>query len=295
MIFTLPKTRDRRIDGSSHRTKSLPLARALVAVAARRAVLLASLAVVAASVAVPTAHAEDAAPPPPPAISEEAAAAVAAMKKTLETPALSFTARTMRVYLDDDGQPLHIFHTVKVVARFPDRVKIQVNGDDGANELYYDGNQVSVFSPDRAEYAMLAVPGSIEAALNEALGKLHIDFPLVNFFAVSPDRSLLSGAVAGWQVGTSMIEGVECRHLVFLKKGDVDLELWVENNKAATPRRLIVTYRLLPGQPSFLAEFTNWDSRVQPADAVFAFRAPPKAKQIALNPPVVPGQQGAQQ
>ena len=295
MIITLPKTCDRRIDrsGSSHRTKSFLLARALIAGAARRAVLLASLTVVAASVA--TAHAENAAPPPPPAISQEAAAAVAAMKDSLETPALSFTARTMRVYLDDDGQPLHIFHTIKVVARFPDRVKIQVNGDDGANELYYDGNQVSVFSPDRAEYAMLAVPGTIEAALNEVLGKLNIDFPLVNFFAVSPDRSLLSGAVAGWQVGTSMIEGVECHHLVFLKKGDVDLELWVENNKAATPRRLMVTYRLLPGQPSFLAEFTNWDSRVQPADAVFAFRAPPKAKQIVLNPPVVAGQQGAQQ
>ena len=262
---------------------------------ARRAVLLASLSLAAISIALPAARAEDALPSVPPAISEEANAAVAAMKKTLATPALAFTARTMRVYLDDDGQPLHIFHTIKVVARFPDRVKIQVSGDDGSNELFYDGNAVSVFSPDRAEYATIAVPGSIEAALNEVLGKLNIDFPLVNFFATAPERSLLSGVVAGWQVGNSTIDGVECRHLMFLKKGDVDMELWVDKSPAATPRRLIVTYRLLPGQPSFIAEFTNWDTRVQPNDAVFAFRAPPKAKQIALQPPAQPGQEGVQQ
>jgi hypothetical protein len=217
------------------------------------------------------------------------------MQKTLSAPALSFTARTVRVYLDEARQPLHIFHTLKVVVRAPDRLKIQVTGDDGSNELYYDGNSASIFSPDREEYAVIAVPGGIESALDEVLGKLKIDFPLVNFFAVSPERSLLRGMVAGWQVGTANIDGIECRHLLFIKRGGTDLELWVEKNDAAIPHRLIVTYRLLPGQPSFIAEFTNWDVRVRPSDSVFAFQAPSKARQIELTPAVAPGQQGSVQ
>jgi hypothetical protein len=259
-------------------------------VRAGRAVLLASLCLFAGFAAIPIACAQDPAPPVKPAISE--GAAVSAMRKTLSAPALSFTARTMRVYLDEAGQPLHVFHTLKVVVRAPDRLKVQATGDDGANELYYDGNSVSIFSPDRGEYAGIAAPGGIELALNEVMGKLKIDFPLVSFFAVSPERSLLRGVVAGWQVGTANIDGVECRHLLFLKRGGTDLELWVEKNDAAIPHRLIVTHRLLPGQPSFVAELTNWDSRVRPSDSGFAFQAPSTAKQIQLIPAVAPGQQG---
>jgi hypothetical protein len=259
---------------------------------ARRAVLLASLCLFAGFAALPTAHAQDPGRPVEPAISEEADAALSAMRKTLSAPTLSFTARTMRVYLDEAGQPLHVFHTLKVVVRVPDRLKVQETGDDGSNELYYDGNSVSIFSPDRDEYAGIAAPGGIELALNEVVSKLKIDFPLVSFFAVSPERSLLRGVVAGWQVGTANIDGVECRHLLFLKRGGTDLELWVEKNDAAIPRRLIVTHRLLPGQPDFVAELTNWDSRVRPSDSEFVFRAPATAKQIQLMPAVAPGQPG---
>jgi hypothetical protein len=239
-----------------------------------------------------TAHAEDPAAPVPAAIGEDAAAAVSALQKTLSAPALSFTARTIRVYLDEAGQPLHIFHTMKVVVRAPDRLKVQVTGDDGANELYYDGNTVSIFSPDRKEFALMSAPGGIETALDQVLGRLKFDLPLVNFFAVSPDRSLLRGVVAGWQVGTATIDGIECRHLLFLKKGVIDLELWVEKNDAAIPHRLIVTYHMLPGQPSFVAEFTNWDNRGRPSDAMFAFQAPAKAKQMDF-PEAAPGEAGS--
>ena len=227
---------------------------------------MSALVVFAGFAAMPTASAEDPAPPMKPAISEDADVAVSAMQKTLLAPSLSFTARTMRVYLDDAGQPLHISHTMKVVVRLPDRLKVQVTGDDGSNELYYDGNSVSIFSPSKEEYRVIAAPGAIELALSEVMGKLKIDFPLVNFFAVSPERALLRGVVAGWQVGTANIDGVECRHLFFIKRGGTDLELWVEKNNAAIPHRLIVTHRLLPGQPSFIAEFTNWDNRVRPSE-----------------------------
>jgi hypothetical protein len=236
--------------------------------------------------------------PPPlfkPAISEEAGAAVARMDNTLSVPELSFTARTIRVYLDEAGQPLHIFHTMKVVMRRPDRIEIEVNGDDGSHDLFYDGKSVAIFSPDTKSYSVMPAPGGIASAANAVLDKLNVDFPLVNFFATSSDQSLLSGVVGGWQVGTSNIDGVECRHLFFYKRGGTELELWVENNNAATPHRLIVTYRLLPGQPSFVAEFTNWDNRVHPSDSVFTFKPPAGAKQIDLTPAALSDQQGRPQ
>ena len=71
--------------------------------------------------ALPMARAAQPAPTLTPAISEEAATAVAQMGKTLSAKELSFTAKTIRVYLDESGQPLHIFHTLKLLVRRPDR------------------------------------------------------------------------------------------------------------------------------------------------------------------------------
>jgi hypothetical protein len=258
----------------------------------RHALQIVALGFFAAFAALPMARAVPPAPPVP-AISEEAGTAVARMGQTLLAKELSFTAKTIRVYLDESGLPLHIFHVMKIIARRPNRLAAHVSGDDGAHDLFYDGETVSVFSPGRKEYAVLAAPGDIQSALNEVLAKLNVDFPLVDFFTGTPDQALLRGVLAGWQVGTARVDGVECQHLFFSRKAGIDLELWVENNSAAIPHRLVVTYRLLPGQPRFIAEFTEWNSGVHPADAEFVFQPPADAKKVELRPAVMPAKEGS--
>ena len=46
----------------------------------------------------------------------------------------SFQARTIRVYADANGQPLHIFHALKVVVHRPNRLLVEVSGDDGEQQ-----------------------------------------------------------------------------------------------------------------------------------------------------------------
>ena len=115
--------------------------------------------------ALPIAQATAPAPPPvKPAISEEAGSAVSRMGKALLAKDLSFTAKTIRVYLDESGQPLHIFHTLKVVVRRPGRLAVQSTGDDGRHHLFYDGKSVTMFFPDRKQYAVIAASGDISSA-----------------------------------------------------------------------------------------------------------------------------------
>ena len=153
-------------------------------------------------------------------------------------------------------------------------------GDDAPRDFFFDGKSVFAFFPESKQYTMIAAPGDIRAALDAAMDKLHVALPLADFFADSPESSLLSRLVGGWQVGTANIDGVMCRHLFFVGRGGIELELWVENNDAAVPRRLIVTYRLLPGQPSLIAEFADWDTGIHPSEAEFAFQPPAGAKRI---------------
>jgi hypothetical protein len=244
-------------------------------------------------VALPPARADEQPPAVNPAISNEAATAVSQMANTLLARDLTLTARTISVYLDEFGQPLHIFHTMKIAVRRPDRIAVEFTGDDGNHNLFYDGKAVSVFFHDGKKYATIPASGDIPSALNEVADKLGMDFPLSALFADFPDKVLLGDAMAAWQVGTATVDGVECRHLFFSQKSGVDLELWVENNGAATPHRLIVTYRLLPGQPSFIAEFTSWNTQPHPSDSEFTFQPPADAKRIELPPAAAPTIEGA--
>ena len=57
----------------------------------------------------------------------------------------------------------------------------------------------------------------------------------------------------------------------------------VEKNDAAIPHRLIVTYRMVPGAPNFIAEFANWNATVHPSQAEFTFQPPADAKKIELG------------
>ncbi len=219
-----------------------------------------------------------------PSISPEASAALTRMGQALQSKEFSFQARTIRVYADPAGQLLHIFHTLKVTVRRPDRLLVDRTGDDGSGKLVYDGKTVIVYIANGNKYASIPVPGTIAGMMKVAMGRLGVDFPLADFLTDAPNQAFLSGVTAGRVVNTVMIDGVPCLHLFFSQPPQIDLELWLDKNQSL-PRRLIVTYRSLPGQPDFVAEFSNWNFAIHPTDADFVFQPPAGAVQIALKPP----------
>ncbi len=220
-----------------------------------------------------------------PSISPEASAALTRMGQTLKSKEFSFQARTIRVYAEQNGELLHIFHTLNVTVRRPDRLLVDRNGDDGPGKLVYDGKTVIIYMGDGNKYASIPVPATIEGMMKVAMGRLGVDFPLADFLTDSPAKSFLSGVNSGRVVNTVTIDGTPCLHMFFSQPPGIDLELWVEKNDQSLPRRLIVTYRSLPGQPDFVAEFSNWNFAVHPTDADFAFQPPAGAVQITLKPP----------
>lgn len=225
-----------------------------------------------------------AATPPKPAISEDARGAVAQMGNSLLADQFSFQARTLRVYADTNGQPLHIAHTVKVTVHRPDKLRIEVTGDDGSTKLVYDGKTVILYGAEIKKYASVPAPNTIQGMLEKVMGRLDVDFPLADLLTDSPDKSFLYGVTSGREVNTVTIDGVPCRHLLFMQPPGIDLELWVEKNDRSLPRRLIATYRTLPGEPSFVAEFFDWNFDIHPSDADFVFQPPEGATQVELKP-----------
>ena len=224
-----------------------------------------------------------------PAISQEASAALLHMGETLRAEKFSFQARTIRVYADPNGEPLHIFHTLKITLRRPNKLLAEVTGDDGSSKLVFDGKTAVIYSAAQNKYASIPVPeGTIEGMLKEAVGRLGVDFPLADFLSEAPSKAFLSGITSGRVVNTVTINGAPYDHLFFSQPPGIDLELWLSKNEQALPARLIVTYRSLPGNPNFVALFSDWNLDVRPPDTDFTFQLPAGAEQVALKPAAAP-------
>ncbi len=216
------------------------------------------------------------------------------MGKTLLARDLTITARTISVYLDESGLPLHIFHAMKITVRRPDRIAVEFTGDDGKARsiLRRQRRHRSSFPTARTTWTIPA-SGDIPSALNEIATKLDVNFPLSVLFQTLRAKScwMMPWPPGRWERRRST--AIECRHLFFSQKSGVDLELWVEKNGAATPHRLVVNYPLLQGQPSFVAEFTSWKTQPPLTDSGFTFEPPADVKKIDPTPAVASRTEGS--
>lgn len=235
------------------------------------------------------ARAAEPASPQKPEISAEVRAALRRMGETLRAHQFSFEAQTIRALAGPNREPLHIFHTLDVTVKRPDRLLVVRNGDDGSGKLVYDGKTVFIYTTNGNKYASIPVPSTLDGMIKEAMGRVGVDFPLADFLSEVPGQGLLNIMTSGHVVNTVPIDGVPCLHILFGR----ELELWLEKNKRALPRRLILTYRALPGEPKFIATMSKWDFSIHPIDAEFTFQPPPGAMQMALESPAAKRQPNA--
>jgi len=218
------------------------------------------------------------------AIGPDAAEALAWMGKTLSAKQFSFQSRTFRSYAGPNGELLHIAHTTKTIYDRPDRLSVSVTGDDGSIKIVYDGKTLVLYAAEAKQYVSVPVTGNIEKALDFLEERIGTDFPLADLLSDDPAGAVASGITSGGKVGISTIDGVRCNHFFFQQAADdLELELWLEDNERALPRRFVVTYRSLPGRPIFVAELSDWDFSIRPPDRDFVFQPPAGVTEVELK------------
>ncbi len=217
------------------------------------------------------------------AISPEARSAVNAIGQTLAKGGFSFEAKTVRQYFQKDDLPLHIFHVAEVTVRRPDRLLVQMDGDDGKALIGYDGGTLTVYSVAAKKYGTMPITGSLETMLRAASDRMDVDFPLADLLADEPGKAFLDGIIAGKKVGETTIDGKPVNHFFFVQPMGIELELWAEATEQALPRRIIITYRSIPGEPQFVAELSNWKLGLTPDDATFIVKPPADAVKVEIK------------
>jgi len=194
---------------------------------------------------------------------------------------LSFHAEITFDDLLPTGQKIQLAADYDVAVRRPDRVYTEYWGDAGGRRFWYDGKTVTLYDPTLAVYASEPAESTIDATLEHLITVLGFAPPLSDLITSDPYATLRKSVLYGFEVGATQVDGARCHHLAFVER-DIDWQIWIEEGTQWVPRKIVITYKTLPGAPQFSAVLSDWDFATRPPDALFTPQLPPEAARISF-------------
>ncbi len=196
----------------------------------------------------------------------------------------TFRADTSEDRLLSSGQKLQFAQTVSVAVQRPDRFRIDIRGDLYNQQLFFDGEVITLLDTDRNYYGTLKAPSTIESALDHGIESFGLHAPLADFIRRNEAFVDLPPYIeSAFYVGLHEVGGVLCHHLAF-RQDDVDWQIWIENSDTPVPRKIIVTQKHVTGAPQFSALISDWTLAPNLPDNHFTFEPPQDAKKIQFLP-----------
>lgn len=220
----------------------------------------------------------------PPLIEPRADALLKQMSQTLANArSFTFNASNLTDEVTPTGQKIQYSKRSTISVRRPDGVHSATKGDRENFTAIYDGKTFSLHDPKANEYAVVPMPATIDAAVDTLATKYGLVAPLADVLFSNPYESMTMHTQAGMYLGEHDVNGIACHHLAFRQAG-ADWQIWIEAGSQALPRKLVITYKALPGEPQFIAFLDNWNLAPTLAADLFRFTPPAGAKQIELSP-----------
>ena len=179
------------------------------------------------------------------------------------------------------GQRIQYARSVEASVRRPDRMRAESVGDTDDRQLVYDGKTITLLDRTKNFYTTIAAPPELDAALEHATQAFNLRAPLADLISTKSYEYLTEGALSGFYVGLSKVQGVPCHHLAFRQK-DIDWQIWVEDGPTPLPRKFLITDKKAQGL-QFTAVFTKWNTSPQFEEGLFTFVAPKRPKKSTFS------------
>lgn len=180
----------------------------------------------------------------------------------------------------DDGQLVTLDSTVNFLARFPDRLRVEVNSAQQHRLYLYNGKNFTVFGERVKYYATIPAPETVGKLAIELADKYGIEIPLEDLFYWGTPQSKEKEITAAIDIGPSQIGGVTCEHYAFRQKG-LDWQVWIQLGDYPLPRKLVLTTLADDARPRYIATLT-WNLAPSFNEAAFEFDPPEDAHKIEV-------------
>jgi hypothetical protein len=225
------------------------------------------------------------------AIDTGAVAALKRMGAYLRTlKAFQVNAATTREEVLADGQKVQTAAVSDVLARVPDRLRVEMTSDRQHRLLFYDGKSFTMWADALNYYATVPAPPTIGKLADQLEAKFDIELPLVDLFYWGSKQSRVGDIKAALDVGPSQVEGTTVEQYAFRQDG-LDWQVWIQQGDYPLPRKLVLTTLTDDARPQYSAVLT-WNLAPSYNELAFRFDPPAGAQKIVLAETKAPSSGG---
>lgn len=169
----------------------------------------------------------------------------------------TFKAEIMFDQLVNSNRKIQYSAEQKVYLKKKNNMTIEYVSDLGGYKLWFDNGAITVLELPTNLVATATLPTTIDQALAKLKEQYNFTPSLSDFLFINTFRALTQNVISGSYFGTSKVFGVRCDHLAFVQN-DIDWQIWIEVGKRQIPRKMVITYKEVPGQPQFIAIMKDW-------------------------------------
>ncbi len=192
----------------------------------------------------------------------------------------SVSVRSGYEAIQEDGERIEFGEKRRYLLQRPDRMRVDVERSDGEQGMVlFDGKEITAFKAGDNVYATVEKPGTVDGALVYLVRDLQLTVPLARMFHTKLPQQFEQLIQSVEYVETDALFDVPVDHLA-VRTAEVDCQIWLAQGEQPLPRRVVITYRDVPGQPQFWADFSNWNMAPEaPADR-FVFTPPAGGEKV---------------
>ena len=181
-----------------------------------------------------------------------------------------------------NDQKLQYGGTLEILAVRPTKLRMLLAMGRSTRQLYYDGQNVTLYSPQQNVYGVFPAPPTIHEMLKVAADQYGVEIPLADMFAWGVDPLLEARVVEAFPAGEENIGGYVCEHHA-VRQELVDWQIWIRKGEEALPCKLVITNTADPAMPQYSGTY-RWVPMATVDPAAFAFKAPEGANKIIFGP-----------
>lgn len=190
-----------------------------------------------------------------------------------------------------NGERIEFGEMRRFLLQRPDRLRVDVERSDGEQGMVlFDGKAITAFKAGDNVYATVEKPGTLDGALVYLVRDLQLTLPLARMFHTGLPQQFEQLVQSVEYVETDTLFGVSADHLA-VRTAEVDCQFWIAQGGQPVPLRVVLTYKEVPGQPRFWANFSDWNLAPETAADRFVFTPPAGAEKV---PFIIPARIGSQ-
>jgi len=190
------------------------------------------------------------------------------------------------ITIDDilpSGPMIQYSGTLRAGIKRPNKARSLFSGDLRNSDSWYDGKTFTRLNKNLNVYSKWPAPSDLDSTMDKLQEALGVTLPLSSLYYSDPYKHWMGGALVVIYAGEHFVNGQPTHHIIMVQD-DVDAQVWIHEGKQLVIRKVVLTYKTVPGNPQFTALFSDWDFSPRLSDLLFSFSPPAGASKIEILP-----------